>query len=67
MTDLTALEDDELNALRVDVLCEQERRARLASIPGQVADLARQYAGDGGDPAELAAALTPLDEEEQAG
>lgn len=61
MADLTTLEDAELDALRVEVLCEIERRSRLVSIPGQVADLARQYAGDGGDPADLAAVLTPED------
>lgn len=51
--DLTTLTDDDLDALRVDVLNEQERRARLASIPVQISDLAARYIADGGDPADL--------------
>lgn len=57
MDDLKNLTDDELDAARLEVLIEQERRANLARIPEQVADLARTYAAGGGDPADLIAAL----------
>lgn len=55
--DLTAITDADLNQLRIDVLNEQERRQRLAAIPTQVADLAARFVADGGDPADLTAAL----------
>ena len=51
--DLTTLTDDDLDALRIDVLNEQERRARLALIPAQIAELTARYIEDGGDPADL--------------
>ena len=57
MTDLTALPDADLDTLRAGVLAEAERRQRLAATPGQVADLAARYITDGGDPADLTAAL----------
>lgn len=56
--DLTILDDDDLDALRVDVLTEQERRANLNTIPDQVADLCRTYREGGGDPAVLEQAVT---------
>ncbi|UNX54072.1 hypothetical protein MF406_14135 [Georgenia sp. TF02-10] len=55
--DLKALTDDDLNALRVEVLTEQERRADLAGIPQQVADLTARFVAGGGDPADLTAAV----------
>lgn len=55
--DLQELSDDELDALRRDVLIEQERRAAIATIPGQVAQLAEKYAAGGGDPATLLYAI----------
>lgn len=60
--DLTTLTDDELAALRRDVLAEQERRANLATIPGQVAELARTYAAGGGDPDDLRAVIDAPDQ-----
>lgn len=53
MIDLTTLTPDELDALRVNVQTEQERRARLALIPTQIAELTARYIEDGGDPADL--------------
>ena len=41
---LTTLTDDDLDALRVAVLTEQERRALLASAPAQAEALAATYA-----------------------
>ena len=57
MTDLTALTDADLDTLRAGVLAETECRQRLTAIPAQVADLAARYITDGGDPADLTAAL----------
>lgn len=55
--DLKTLTDDELEQHRVDVLTEQERRANLAEIPRQIAQLAQTYAAGGGDRAVLTAAI----------
>ncbi|MBB3041238.1 hypothetical protein [Nocardioides soli] len=57
MDDLTTLTDNDLDQLRIDVTNELERRQRLASAPAQVADIARRYTDDGGDPTDLATAL----------
>lgn len=54
---LRTLTDDDLDQLRRDALTEQERRANLAAIPEQVADLAAKYRDGGGDPADLHAAI----------
>lgn len=59
MPDLTTYTDEDLDQLRLDVLNERERRDRLASIPAQVTALATRYVEDGGDPADLTAALHP--------
>lgn len=56
--DLTTLTDDELDAVRVDVLTEQERRANLAQIPEQIRELAERFRAGGGDESELAEAIT---------
>ena len=50
LPDLTALTDDGLDALRVAVLTEQERRARLATGPARLADDARALVAAGADP-----------------
>lgn len=55
--DLTVLTDEDLDAHRLAVLAEQERRANLAAIPAQVSQLAQAYTAAGGDPADLTAAL----------
>lgn len=55
--DLTTLTDEQLDQLRIDVAIEQERRAALATIPGQITDLATRYRAGGGDPADLTAAI----------
>lgn len=60
--DLTTYTDEDLDNLRTEVLTEQERRQRIASTPGLVADTARRYIADGGDKAELVAALDNLDD-----
>lgn len=54
---LRELTDDDLDALRIDVLTERERRAALAEIPAQITDLAAAFTNGGGDPADLHAAL----------
>lgn len=62
--DLTTYTDADLDQLRLDVLNERERRDRLASAPQAVAQIASRYIEDGGDKAELVAALdaTPAPE-----
>ena len=55
--DLTTLTDDDLDALRVRVLTEQERRANLAQIPATIQELATKYKEGGGDRQELEDAL----------
>lgn len=57
--DVRDLDDDQLDALRVVVLTEQERRSNLALIPAQIADLAGKYREGGGDEQALTDALTP--------
>lgn len=51
--DILTLTDEELDQARRDVLAEQERRANLARIPAQIADLREKYVEGGGDPADL--------------
>ena len=61
--DLSTLTDAQLDAHRVAILTEQERRANLAATPEQIAAMAKTYRDGGGDEAALLDALTP---EEQA-
>ncbi len=56
--DLKQLTDTELGDLLNAALDEQERRARLARVPEQVAQLTAQYVADGGDRAAIIDALT---------
>lgn len=58
MINLTIITDEELDALRIGVLTEQERRQRMAAIPAQVAELATAYRAGGGDPDVLLEAIT---------
>ena len=51
--DLTTYDDAALDALRVEVLTEQERRANRAAIPAQIEQLATAYVEAGGSRAEL--------------
>ena len=55
--DLTTLTDEDLDALRVRVLTEQERRANLAQIPATIQELAAKYTDGGGDREELLKAV----------
>lgn len=55
--DVRDLDDTQLDALRRTALTEQERRANLASIPRQIADLADKYRHGGGDEQALTDAL----------
>lgn len=61
--DLSTFNDDELDALRRDVLNEQERRAKLAQLPDQLAAMTRDAVKAGVDPEVLRdkvdEALTP--------
>ena len=59
--DLTNTEtwtDTDLDHLRVAVLAEQERRARVAAAPTQLADLTRSAIASGCDPQALVDAVT---------
>ena len=60
--DLKALSTEELDALRIDVLTEQERRANLAAIPEQIKELAEKFRDGGGDEDALIGALAPEQE-----
>ncbi|WP_181064967.1 hypothetical protein [Pseudoclavibacter sp. Z016] len=51
--DYTNLTDEELEAARVAVQAEQERRANLAAIPAQIAALKQTFLDGGGDPVDL--------------
>lgn len=56
--DLKLLTEEELGEHLNAVLNEQERRARLARVPEQVAQMTAQYVADGGDKAAIIDALT---------
>lgn len=61
LPDLTNTEtwpDDDLDNLRVAVATEQERRARVAAAPAQLADLTRSAIASGCDPQALVDAVT---------
>ena len=64
--DLTTLEDDVLDRMRVSILSEQERRAKLAQLPDQLADMARDAAAAGCDRDELLERVTDALTTEQA-
>ena len=51
--DLTTLTDEQLDTRRIAVLTEQERRAKLAQLPDQLATMARDAAAAGCDRDEL--------------
>ena len=51
--DLHPLTDEELSNHLNEVLAEQERRQRLATIPATISALAAQYVAGGGDLDEL--------------
>lgn len=61
--DLTTLTDEQLDDHRRAVLTEQERRAKLAQLPDQLAAMARDAVAAGCDPETLrdrvGEALTP--------
>ena len=50
--------DDDLDALRVAVLAEQERRTRVTAAPMQLADLTRSAIASGCNPQALVDAVT---------
>lgn len=57
--ELRAASSGDVDAVRIAALTEQERRANLAQIPAQIADLAEKYRHGGGDEQALTDALTP--------
>lgn len=59
LTDPT-VSDEELDSFRVAVLNEQERRARLAQFPQQVAQDARRFVADGGKLSDVTDALAEV-------
>ena len=58
LTDAETWTDERLDALRSAVLTEQERRARVAAAPAQLADLTRSAIASGCDPQALVDAVT---------
>lgn len=62
--DLTDYDDAMLDALRVAILTEQERRARVAQLPDQITDMARTAVAAGVSEADVRAAIeTALQED----
>lgn len=55
--ELTTLTDEQLADHLNAVVNEQERRQRLAMVPGQMAAMTARYVEDGGDKEELLAEL----------
>lgn len=65
--DVTTLTDGQLDEQRIAVLSEQERRAKLAQLPDQLADMARDAVAAGCDRDDLIERVTDaLTPEEQA-
>ena len=58
MLDLTTLTDEQLDDHRRAVMIEQERRAKLAQLPDQLAGMARDAAAAGCDRDELLERVT---------
>ena len=58
LTDADTWTDDDLDALRVAVAAEQERRTRVAAAPMQLADLTRSAIASGCNPQALVDAVT---------
>lgn len=58
LTDAETWPDDDLDALRVAALAEQERRARVTAAPMQLADLTRTAIASGCNPQALVDAVT---------
>lgn len=67
MTDLTTLSNEDLDTLRVNVLTEVERRARILSAPETIGALTVQLIHDGGDAALALQAVTEAQEKATAG
>jgi len=61
LPDFSKYDDDKLDAARIAILTEQERRARLASIPTQLQQLAAAYVAGGGDLRDLTLEAAPGD------
>ena len=58
MATIPDLTDADLDQLRVAVLAEQERRARVTAAPAQLADLTRSAIASGCNPQALVDAVT---------
>ena len=58
LTDAETWPGADLDRLRVAVATEQERRARVAAAPAQLADLTRSAIASGCDPQALVDAVT---------
>lgn len=67
-TDFTELSAEDLDTVRVALTNECERRQRLASAADTVAAIAERFVADGGDSADLVAAVesvTPVEPVEE--
>lgn len=51
--DLSAFSDEQLAKHLNTVINEQERRATLANVPAQIAELTQKFVDSGGDKTEL--------------
>ena len=56
--DYSTLTDEELDRQRVKIITEQERRAKLALLPDQLADMARDAVAAGCDRDDLIVRVT---------
>lgn len=62
---LDNLTDETLSERLNEILNEQERRARLARVPADIAKMSKQYVADGGDKAAIMDALKESDETDE--
>ena len=58
--DFTTATDADLDADRITIITEQDRRAKLVAIPVEVARLTKQYRELGGDQDKIDAAIAPF-------
>ena len=58
--DYTSLTDEQLDAERIAIITEQERRQRLSTAPGQISQIATAFIADGGNIATLTDALSGM-------
>lgn len=61
LPDLSSYSEGELDTLRVALAVETEKRARLREAPQTIASIAQRFVEDGGDLADIHAALPSVE------